>query len=145
MGSDKEGSGVVRKIWALDKSSLIKLATVKPELQKVALYAVAICPLPFAIASGNRTQKEQDYLYASGRTRRGSIVTKTRRSKHIGGGAIDFMALDAKGKVDWKNLKPYPEIARCFKIAAGKLKTPIEWGGDWKWKDYGHIQLKVKR
>lgn len=133
-----------RTVWALDKASLIKLAGVKPELQKVALYATAICPLPFSITSGNRTQKQQDHLYASGRTRKGPIVTKTRRSKHIGGGAIDFTALDANGKPDWNNLKPYPEIGRCFKIAATKLKTPIEWGGDWKWKDWGHIQLKPK-
>lgn len=135
----------MRKIWALDKASLTKLATVKPELQKVALYAAAICPLPFAVTSGNRTQKEQDYLYAQGRSRPGPKITQTRRSKHIGGGALDFTALDSKGKPDWKNLKPYPEIARSFKIAAAKLGVIIEWGGDWKWRDMGHIQYMGRR
>lgn len=130
--------------WTLDKASLKKLATVKPALQKVVHYAAEICPVPFAIVSGNRTQKEQDALFAQGRTKKGSIVTWTRKSKHIGGGAIDFAALK-NGKIDWHDLKPYPVIAKYFKGAARRLKTPIEWGGDWKrTPDWGHVQLKVK-
>ncbi len=133
-------------MWKLDKGSETKLATVKAELQMVARKAVELSSLPFAIVSGNRTQAEQDRLYAQGRTRRGSIVTKTRNSKHIGGRAVDFAVLDSKGKVDWHNLKPYPTVAAAFKAASQRLAVPIEWGGDWaKWKDWGHIQLKVKQ
>ncbi len=131
--------------WLLDKNSEKKLATVKPELQHVVRYTNAICRTPFAITSGSRTQLEQDKLFAQGRTAKGHIVTWTRHSKHIGGNAIDFMAFGKDGKVDWHDLRPYPIIARCFKIAAKKLNVPIEWGGDWlKTPDYGHIQLKSK-
>ncbi len=134
---------MTQKEWTLDKKSLKILSTVKPALQKVAIYASEICTIPFAIVSGNRTQAQQDALFAQGRTKPGFIVTWTRRSKHIGGGALDFAALDAKGKIDWHNLKPYTPIAKAFKGAARRLKTPIEWGGDWrKTPDWGHIQLK---
>ena len=45
-----------------------------------------------AIASGNRTQAEQNKLYAQGRTAPGNIVTWTKNSKHIGGNAMDLVA-----------------------------------------------------
>ena len=132
-------------IWTFDKDSLKKLAGVKPELQLVVHYAAEICPIPFAIVSGNRTQAQQNALFAQGRTRPGSIVTWTTHSRHIGGGAVDY-AVMKNGKIDWHDLKPYPVIAKYFKGASRVLKIPIEWGGDWKkTPDWGHVQLKVKR
>ncbi len=131
--------------WTLSKQSLKKLAGVKPELSQVVKYAAEICPIPFEIVSGNRTQAQQNALFAQGRTRPGIIVTWTTKSKHIGGNAIDYAALK-NGKIDWHDLKPYPVIAKHFKGAARRLKTPIVWGGDWKdTPDWGHIQLGVKR
>lgn len=137
----------MRKVWALDKASLVKLATVKPELQKVILYAAAISPTPFAVVSGNRTKKEQAYLYAQGRTRRGLKITWTLNSNHMGGGAIDFSAVDAKGRPSnadpktW-NLTHYKPIADAIKVAAKKLNIPVSWGIDMWGKDFGHIELK---
>ena len=46
--------------------------------------------LDVGIASGGRTQQEQDDIYAQGRTKPGKIVTWTRNSKHIGGNALDL-------------------------------------------------------
>ena len=129
--------------WTLDKESLKKLSTVKPELQKIVHYAAEICPVPFAIVSGNRTQAQQNALFAQGRTKPGIIVTWTKHSRHIGGNAVDFAVLKPNGKIDWNDLKPYPVIAKYFKGAARRLKTPIVWGGDWKaTPDWGHVQLK---
>ena len=42
------------------------------------------------IASGGRTQEEQNYIYEQGRTRPGNKVTWTKNSRHIGGGAMDI-------------------------------------------------------
>lgn len=130
-------------MWQLDKNSEKKLSTVKTDLQMVARKAVALSSMPFAVVSGNRTQAEQDALYAKGRTKPGPIVTKTRNSKHIGGNALDFAVLDNNGKIDFNNVTPYPIVAKAFKDASAYLGIPIEWGGDWKWKDWGHIQLKI--
>jgi peptidoglycan L-alanyl-D-glutamate endopeptidase CwlK len=131
--------------WNLDKGGQAKLATVKPALQKVIRRAVETSTQPFTIVQGNRTQAQQDALYAQGRTRRGLIVTWTRKSNHIGGSAIDFAPLHA-GKVNWdeKKFPPekyYPPIAAVIKQAAVELGIPVQWGFDlWK-KDWGHVQL----
>jgi peptidoglycan L-alanyl-D-glutamate endopeptidase CwlK len=123
----------------LNAASERKLLKVKPALVAIVRRAAELAP-PFQIVQGNRTQAEQNSLYAQGRTRKGPIVTWTRKSRHIGGGAIDFAAL-VSGKISW-NEKHYPKIAAAFKQAAKELKTKIIWGGDFKrTKDWGHIEL----
>lgn len=91
-----------------------------------------------------RTIKEQDDLYAQGRTRPGRIVTNARGglSYHNYGLAIDFafivngkLSYDMKG--DWdKDKKPeWFEVVSIFKSFGW------EWGGDWaSFKDYPHFQ-----
>jgi peptidoglycan LD-endopeptidase CwlK len=127
---------------ALNTASQKKLAKVNPKLIEIVERASELSKRPFQIVQGNRTQAEQDALYAQGRTKSGPIVTWTRKSKHIGGNAIDFAAL-VGDKINW-NDKYYPEIANAFKQAANELRIGIEWGGDWKTKDWGHVQLTGK-
>ncbi len=122
----------------MDSLSEKKLLRVKPDLVSVVRRANEIGP-PFTIVQGNRTQAEQNAIYAQGRTKPGKIVTWTTKSKHIGGNAVDFAAL-VNNKISW-NDKLYPAIARAFKQASHELGIPIEWGGDWHTKDWGHIQL----
>jgi hypothetical protein len=43
------------------------------------------------LASGGRTQAEQNHLYGQGRTRPGNKVTWTKNSHHIGGNAMDIV------------------------------------------------------
>lgn len=124
----------------LNAASEKKLVSVKPDLVRIVRRAAEIAP-SFQIVQGNRTQTEQDAIYAQGRTKPGPIVTWTRNSKHIGGNAIDFAAL-LNGAISW-NEKLYPPIALAFKKAALDLGIKIEWGGDWKTKDWGHVQLTV--
>lgn len=133
----------------LDEKSRKILSTVKPELQKVVLEATKISKVPFAIVSGNRTQKEQAYLYAQGRTRPGPKITWTLRSNHMGGGAIDFSLVDAMGKPTNTDPKTWPTAAKTYKpvadalkAAGAKLGTPVYWGYDMWQKDFGHVQLK---
>lgn len=122
----------------LNAASEKKLLRVKPELVKLVRRAAEIGPA-FQVVQGNRTLAEQKALYAQGRTKKGPIVTWTLKSRHIGGRAIDFAAL-VNGKISW-NPKYYPAIAKAFKQAAKEQKVNIVWGGDWKTKDWGHIQL----
>lgn len=123
---------------ALSPASEKKLLKVKPALVKLVRRAAEIGP-PFQVVQGNRTLADQKRLYAQGRTRPGPIVTWTLKSKHIGGNAIDFAAL-VNGKISW-NEKYYPKIGHAFKQAARELKIKIVWGGDWKRRDWGHIEL----
>lgn len=130
--------------WKLDARGESNLKTVKPELQRLTRKAIELSAKPFTIVQGNRSQAYQDQLYAQGRTKPGKIVTWTRNSKHIGGGAIDFAALDDKGAIDW-NEKLYPAIAAAFQAASKETGIGITWGGEWKTKDWGHIQLEPSK
>lgn len=141
-----------RGTFKLDPTSSKILSTVLPKLQQVINRAVETTTVPFAIVSGNRTAEEQKKLYAQGRPwlpygRQGMKITWTLHSNHMGGGAIDFSAVDEHGKpsnMDPKtwNSAHYKPIADVIKAAGAELGIPVYWGFDmWK-KDFGHIQLK---
>jgi peptidoglycan L-alanyl-D-glutamate endopeptidase CwlK len=97
-----------------------------------------------------RTFKEQDALYAKGRTAPGPIVTKAKSglSMHNYGLAIDIVLIvdkdgdgkfesaswdvksdfDKDGKADWM------EVVQVFK------QYGWTWGGDWKFYDAPHFE-----
>lgn len=89
--------------------------------------------LAVLITETYRTQERQDYLYAQGRTRAGTIVTWTRKSRHTGRLAWDIC----------KNIKgqEYADAAffdRCGRIAA---QLGITWGGRWDTPDRSHFEV----
>ena len=63
-------------------------------------------------------------------------------SRHITGHAVDLGAYVA-GSVRW-DWPLYHRIAVAVKEAARLEGVPIEWGGDWKFKDGPHWQLPHK-
>jgi peptidoglycan L-alanyl-D-glutamate endopeptidase CwlK len=90
--------------------------------------------LTFKVTSGSRTQAEQDKLFAQGRTAPGPIVTWTRRSRHIGGRAID-LTLFSGSKPVWES----PAYLRAGQIGQ---ELGLVWGGSWKrTKDLPHFEL----
>lgn len=87
-----------------------------------------------------RTVKEQDALYALGRTKKGNIVTKAKgsdyNSMHQWGVAVDFCR-NVKGS-EFKNSDKFFE--RVGQIAK---KHGLYWGGDFESiKDLPHLQMK---
>lgn len=97
------------------------------------------------IVQGLRTIKEQDDLYAIGRTKAGKKVTQAKggQSYHNYGLAIDFAFLTNEGKElswdtkkDWDNdlVPDWIEVVRVF------MKAGYEWGGSWKFTDLPHFQ-----
>lgn len=135
----------------LDRIKLLHPA-VREEASKIyeeicdALTGRAICRFAYTI----RTFKEQDDLYAIGRTKPGNIVTQAKagRSYHNYGLAFDIVLLkdadgngtyetaswetnidfDGDGKPDWMEVVT---IAKAY---------GWEWGGDWKFSDTPHFQ-----
>jgi len=105
------------------------------------------------ILSGTRTYAEQNELYALGRTKPGSIVTKARggASNHNFGLAWDI-GLWVEGYYDGKK-KPVDRAlerraaARYVEASevVGGLGTPrLEWGGSWtRFSDPPHYQIDV--
>lgn len=117
--------------------SLQHLKGIHPDLRKVADLALQLSPFDFIITDGRRTLKEQRDFVRKG-------VSKTMKSRHLYGFAIDYVAIVGnKVKYDLKAMKA---ISDAFKKAGNQLGIPVEWGGDWKrFKDTPHIQLSKSR
>ena len=122
-----------------------RLSRVHPGLGSRGRTLVALCAqagVAVMVTQGLRTWKEQDALYAKGRTAppigRKYIVTNAKggSSWHNFGLAFDIVVLDSIGKANWDT--SHPGWARAAKI--GK-SLGLEWGGDWKsFKDLPHFQ-----
>ncbi len=113
-----------------------------PRLQILAQKLVEECArqgLAVKIGESFRSVKEQDALYAQGRTKPGAVVTNAKGSSyssmHQWGVAFDFYRGDQKGA--------YNEEGNFFeKVGAVGKSLGLEWGGDWKSIiDRPHLQL----
>lgn len=131
----------------LGTRSINSLKGIHPKLKQVVEKAITLSPQDFTVISGVRTTKEQQDLYAQGRTKAGAIVTNAdgvrNKSNHQAksdgfGYAVDIVPYP----VDWNDLDKFKVIANAMQLAACELGVTINWGGDWKMKDFPHFELK---
>lgn len=136
MGQRRTGEGGVVK-YKLGKVSLSRLQGVHPDLVKVVHRAIELTEIDFTVTEGLRDVERQKKLLAAG-------ASKTMRSRHLTGHAVDLAALvDGRIRWDWPL---YDKLAKAMKSAAAELGIPIEWGGDWKsFRDGPHFQLPWKQ
>ena len=129
----KSAEGGCRVSFVLDERSNRNLVGVHPDLARVVRRAIEMTTVDFVVTEGLRTQARQKQLLAAG-------ATKTLRSRHLTGHAIDLAARVGKTvRWDWPL---YAKLAEAMKRAAAEQNVPIEWGGDWKtFKDGPHFQL----
>lgn len=99
-----------------------KLYGVHNDLVKVAIRALELSPVDFAITEGLRTKNRQSELVKAG-------ASKIMNSMHITGHAIDVAAF--VGEIRW-DFGLYLKIAEAFKKASIELGIPIVWGGCWR-------------
>lgn len=117
----------------LGTRSLSRLEGVHQHLVAIVKRAAAISDLDFTVLEGKRTLARQRELVAQG-------ASKTMKSRHLTGHAVDLAPL-LGGKVSW-DWPLYHRLAPIIKRAASDIGQPIEWGGDWKsFKDGPHWQL----
>jgi peptidoglycan L-alanyl-D-glutamate endopeptidase CwlK len=122
--------------YKLGKRSHQPLEGVHPDLIKVVEEAIKITEVDFTVLEGLRTVERQKKLLAKG-------ATKTMRSRHITGHAVDLGAYVDR-RVDW-SWPLYYKIAAAMKQSAKELDIPIRWGGSWpKFPDGPHFQLQWK-
>lgn len=112
------------------------ISALSPVAQKACRAFLAACEkegLPVLITETYRSQERQDYLYAQGRTRAGTIVTWTRNSRHTGCMAWDIC----------KNVKGQEYADANFFAACGKIakQLGITWGGTWDTPDQPHFEV----
>lgn len=88
-----------------------------------------------------RPNEEQNELYKQGRTKAGAKVTNAKggQSPHNYKPALafDIAFLGKDEKLDWRE-EHFATFARIMK----DVNPVIEWGGEWKFKDTPHFQIR---
>lgn len=124
--------------FKFSRRSLNNLKGVHPDLVAVAKKALELTVIDFIVTEGLRTPDRQRHLVAQG-------ASRTLKSRHLTGHAIDVVATLSPGTVSYK-VKDMTMISKAFKEAAKILGVEIEWGGDWKsFKDTPHYELSRKK
>lgn len=122
--------------FRLSARSQARMVGVHPRLVAVVREAITLTPVDFMVTEGLRTPDRQAALVRAG-------ASRTKRSRHLTGHAVDVAALvDGQVRWDWPL---YPRIAAAFKAAAALQGTAIVWGGDWATlRDGPHFELDRK-
>lgn len=124
-------------MFKFSKRSLDALKGIHPDLRKVVNRALELTAVDFIVTEGLRTLDRQRHLVAQG-------ASRTLKSRHLTGHAVDVVATTAPGTVSYK-VADMKAIAKAFKAAAKELGISIEWGGDWKtFVDTPHFELDRK-
>jgi len=127
-----------------------RIQKLHPSVREEMLKIIAECDLALTgkakvrITQGLRTFKEQNDLYAIGRTKPGAKVTNAKggQSVHNFGFAVDICLIIDGKTASWDTVRDWDNdrIAdwyECVKIFA---KYGWEWGGNWKkFKDLPHF------
>ena len=112
--------------YKLSQRSLDRLNGVDESLVAVAKGAIGHTKTDFGVICGLRTLDEQRKLVAKG-------ASKTMKSKHLGGNALDLMAyLGSRGS--WE-LNLYDDLADAVKQAAIDVGVAVRWGAAWHIND----------
>jgi len=136
-----------------NRRSKNKLSTVDDRLKYVCLKAISI--YDFSVLSGHRSPAEQFKLFKKGRKlfnghwlikEPDKIVTycdgMDKKSNHNSDPSI---AIDlAPYPIDWE------DESRFFFLAGiligiwdeADIKGKLSWGGNWRWKDFPHFEIK---
>lgn len=136
----------------MDKVTLKRIELVHPNLRDEALFIYtqicevlegkAICRFTHTL----RTYKEQNDLYALGRTKKGRKVTwaKGGYSYHNFGMAIDICLIIDGKEASWDTVKDFDNdgVADWMEVVGIFKMNGWEWGGDWSVgkKDMPHFQ-----
>lgn len=108
--------------FKLSQSSLSKLAGVEEDLVAVVKHAIKVTKVDFGVTCGVRTVAEQKELVAKG-------ASKTMRSKHLEGRAVDLVAYVGPN-VSWA-INLYDDIADAMKEGAHAVGVDLLWGAAW--------------
>ena len=108
--------------FKLSQRSLDRLEGVDDALVAVVQSAITYTKVDFGVIEGLRTIERQQELVDRG-------ASKTMKSKHITGSAVDLVAYIGP-RVSWE-LNLYDDIADAMRQAAIELGVAVRWGGAW--------------
>jgi peptidoglycan L-alanyl-D-glutamate endopeptidase CwlK len=131
------------------KKSLDRLATCHDDIQKVMNEAIK--EFDFTVLSGHRSPDEQFELYKQGRelvdgkwVKTGKTVTNVDGTNVLSNHNYNpSRAVDiAPYPIDWDNIDRFIAMSNVVLKCAKELDIELEWGGNWRMKDYPHFELK---
>jgi len=108
--------------FKLSLRSIDRLKGVDDKLIEVVTRAITYTKVDFGVIEGLRTIERQQELVDRG-------ASKTMKSKHLNGSAVDLVAYIGP-RVSWE-LNLYDDIADAMKQAATELGVAVRWGGAW--------------
>jgi len=108
--------------YKLSTRSREKLIGIDSKLKEVVCLAITYTKIDFGVIEGVRTENRQRALVESG-------ASKTMKSKHLEGRAVDLMAY-VDGRGCWE-LNVYDEVADAMKRAAIEVDVAVRWGAAW--------------
>ena len=108
--------------FKLSQRSLDRLEGVDDALVAVVQRAIEVTTIDFGVTEGLRSIERQQELVDRG-------ASKTMKSKHLNGLAVDLVAYIGP-RVSWE-LNLYDDIADAMKQAATELGVAVRWGGAW--------------
>jgi peptidoglycan LD-endopeptidase CwlK len=109
--------------FRLSDRSMSMLQGVDEQLVATVKLAILNTKIDFGVICGIRTMEEQRVLVEKG-------ASKTMRSKHLDGKAVDLMAYIGDGRASWE-LNLYDDIANAMKEAAIETGAVLCWGAAW--------------
>lgn len=126
--SAREGGAFLGGFMAfkLSNRSIDRLQGVKPELILIVGKAIELTDTDFGVTQGLRTKEEQKKLVKSG-------ASKTMKSKHLTGDAVDLLAYIGS-RSSWE-IKLYDNIAEAVRKAALHYGVGVRWGAAWHISD----------
>jgi len=108
--------------FRLSERSMSNLQGVDEQLVATVKLAILTTKIDFGVICGLRTIEEQRVLVDKG-------ASKTMRSKHLDGKAVDLMAyIGSRGS--WE-MNLYDDIADAMKQAAVETGAILRWGAAW--------------
>lgn len=132
-------------MFKLSARSEKALVGVDPKLVAVVRRAIQITPVDFMVVEGVRTREQCMINYGKGRTvaqlkAKGIPANYSKpaaakvtwlndpfASKHCFGKAVDLLP----APYDWKDTKPFDQVAKAMLQAAKELGVKVRWGADW--------------
>jgi peptidoglycan LD-endopeptidase CwlK len=144
---DKLAAATAKTYGTFDSRTEENIASLVPKAQRAArqfLVAAKAFPYTVKILSGGRTYKEQDALYAQGRTDKSKpIVTNApaASSNHNYGIAFDVGIFDGNKYFTGKT-KQETDAYRALRKLTKSAVLDLDWGGEWKTStDLPHYEL----
>ena len=108
--------------FKLSTRSKDRLIGTESDIVKIVRRAIELTTVDFGVTEGLRTlQKQKEYLEKG--------VTKTLKSKHLEGKAVDLVAY-LGSRISWE-ITLYDNIADAVRQAAIELDISIRWGAAW--------------